>query len=475
MTTSGAPASRRLRKRAWNAVVAAYGALTLLLLLGFDRDLVGVGALFIAANLCLSGAFVWLVRVQPLQPFHVLMYFMFVAAYVAKGVLQVFTGLNTPFTVLTIRTMVGPEDYQQAVLMVTVGHALLVAVLVAASRMGRYAPFVPHGRYLSNASINSVSLGLLAWVLISSAVMYAYGVAVMGTEGVSLPYKMSAVLFYSRLIVVPMALLYFIEKAVATGDAPLLKRSLALFAVLAVSEVLVRATKSPPFIMVLQVAFLLSLVAQGGARLGERTRRDLIRTLMVVLAVGLAAWPLMEVYRTGMVGRLPAEILAAEVGDFLSARHRGLLVSSLEGVFNRLVGFLEFLGLVATPEFRHELGTVVEYGDIATYYTRHYLGYSIVGHSSSPSMMGAALILGGRSYWSLIFLAYLAALLFLWQLSGRLRLMAVPVRCFLAAEAANVVIAGTLDGSALRLAMVFAVGTALEVVARTAGREGVGA
>jgi hypothetical protein len=142
-----------------------------------------------------------------------------------------------------------------------------------------------------------------------------------------------------------------------------------------------------------------------------------------------------------------------EVTTSMDARGGGIFIAFLN-LFHRLLGFTQMAGIVSDNNIYHNLSTIFSYPSLANYYTEYYLGYNTIGHSSSPSLLGAAIILGGHSFWFIIIILYVIVMFIMWMVSPKLKYFEIPFKCFLGYESFNTIIAGTLDSSFYRISLV---------------------
>ena len=161
------------------------------------------------------------------------------------------------------------------------------------------------------------------------------------------------------------------------------------------------------------------------------------------------AWPLMQNYREIVV-----------VGDAAKAFNWNLIdIISIgaQGFFNRLLGFLNFAGLVADRNIVHDVSTISSYDSIGRYYTISYLGYVQPNHLSSPSLLGAFYIYS-KELWLLYLAAFVSVLALIWRSASSFKALSIPVRCILAIEIFNVIMAGTYDQFFLHIVLIFICG-----------------
>lgn len=439
--------------------LAIYAFLFVMVLLNFDGAVFWNGLEFLVMNLAVTTALFCLFRFQADWPLYLLMYSVYFLVYVVKAIMQYVSGLNTAYSLISIKVTLTNEAYSKSLEVVSAGHLVIAAFIVTLSLLsgGRAAPG-PTTRYMKAANVNRVRLILFLWVAVSSLIMYKYGVAVMGTESVSLPYKMSGIFFYSRTVLLPLLLLYFFEKHLTEGDRKGFNRTLGLFFVLAISEMLVRASKSPLFILILQLGFLYSLLLARGTKIGIKIKK---RYFAALFLLALILWPLVEVYRTMVVSDAISATVVAEAADYTQGQNYVLF--ALERLFLRIQGFMQLSGLVANPDATATFSSVFEYGSISKYYTQAYLGLSQEGHASSPSLLGMLLLLWGN-FWHVGLVFYLACVALAWWIAGRFPHFSMPVKAILGYEIFNSFVAGTVDSAFYSLLLVFGVAGALEIL-----------
>jgi hypothetical protein len=183
--------------------------------------------------------------------------------------------------------------------------------------------------------------------------------------------------------------------------------------------------------------------------------------------LALFLFPIIDVYRDFAVyGGWGGDIfLAVELYlESPSIEGGNLLTAAPEKLLHRLLGFTQFAGLITDSAYDHSYIGFQNGSDIASYYTREYLGILTPGHSSSPSLLGIFYILGGSAYWSLFLLMYLVFVLVLWRFTESLPNFEYVAKCLVAYEVFNTIIAGTVDASLIRLALSLVVVFFLELL-----------
>lgn len=460
-----APAAS-VRRAAFHYNALCYSTLLVLVLVYFDEPTKLHGVAFVLLNFVIGAVFFLVDRFGADRLIYYLIYAVYSLVYIIKGIVINVIGLNTAYVYTTIKTHIGPEEYIGALNVVTIGHIFIVGLLYAVSYLPRNERRdLYKKKYLSGGAVNLTLSLLLAWIVATSVIMYSYGVAVMGTEGVSLPYKLSGVFFYTRTLIVPLLLLYILEKSIVRQDRTLFKRTVLIFLVLVVAEVLVRASKGPLFHMTLYLGSLLYLLSFRGIYVGRLISGKHILTLFIA---AMLTFPLIEIYRAVVVSTsFDTASYALEYADYLSSsahQDKNFLVLAIERLFHRLVGFTQMAGFMAYGNLPDDPFKFLEYGSLAQYYTEEILGYHIIGHSSSPSLLGASIMLGGMLMWPVVFSLYIFLMILIWRYSTNLKNLEVAIKCLLAYEIFNTIIAGTIDSSLYRMVIVFSFAMIFELI-----------
>ena len=443
----------QIRGKALRFVALGYFVLLTLILIYFDNDTFLPSILFLLINFYIAIAFFNIERSGSDKLLFYLIYSVYSLGYVFKAIVLNAADRNSHYVYNTIKVVINPNDYVDALNVVTIGHILLVCLLFVASILHhrRFTDLTIKG-YISNNTINIILLFIFIWISLSSVIMFSYGVALMGAESVSLPYKLSGIFFYSRTLIIPILLLYFLEKSMVRGDRPLFNKSVMIYFFLAASEVLVRASKGP----LLQIVLLVVVLSYQLLMRGVDTRRFISKKhLFVVFVVAIAAFPLITIYRSVVVGvdfeTAQFALVISDLMDASSTNGSSYLTEAIVHFFHRLVGFTQMAGILAMKHTTVNFVDFFEYGSIAKYYTKGILGHHMANHSSSPSLIGAALFLGGKAWWPVVFLSYLSFMIVVWRYSSRIVNLEVVVKCQLAYEVFNTIIAGTIDSSFYRI------------------------
>lgn len=374
--------------------------------------------------------------------FFQLIYGSFFLVYILKAIVQYFAGLDSKYVVVTIRTAIDLDSYLIAFFYVTIAHLVLIFCMITLKLFHKSKQFLPgcdySGLQLNSRLIDSLLIFILLYTVTTAAIMFSFGVAVMGSDGVSLPFKLSGIFYYSRTIVIPLLLLYLLQLAIAVKDKRHFRNIFIVFILLSLSEIFVRATKAPLFNLIIYLVVLYSVF------LSTSNSKVIINKLYLslLILVTIMMWPLIEVYREVIVlGNSPLALLSSDFSEFSD---QNVFIYSIQRLFQRMLGFLQFAGLVTDEFYVHNLSSIFDSGSIAKYYTQDYLNYKQLGHLSSPSLLGSAIILTGN-FWPLLFVVFILISYVIWQLTLYFRPIAIPIKCILSVTIFNTMMAGNLD------------------------------
>lgn len=447
----------RIRKTAFRIFSLSYFLLLLLVVIYFESNVILDSILFIIVNYSITVVFIKFEQLSSDKLFFYLIYSVYFIGYIFKGVILNVGELNSHYIYSTIRVVITPNDYVSALDIVTIGHIILLCLFFFTSILpSSQFKSLEKKKYISNNRINLILIFILIWILFSSIIMRSFGVAVMGAEGVSLPYKLSGIFFYSRTLIIPILLLYFLEKSVVRRDKALFNKTMILYLFLVVSEIIIRASKEPLLNMVLFMSILFYLLLMHSIDTQKFINK---KKVIITFVVAVSAFPIISAYRSVLVNadfEISQYIVA--MGEFLSntsINENSYITEAIVHFFHRLIGFTQMTGIISMQHVDAHYMDVFEYGSIANYYTKEILGYHIDGHASSPSLIGAALILGGETWWLVPFLLYLSFMIVVWRFSNRFVSLGLAVKCLLGYEVFNTMIAGTFDASLYRMTIVF--------------------
>jgi len=275
---------------------------------------------------------------------------------------------------------------------------------------------------------------------------------------------MSGVLFYSRTLIIPMLLLYIVEKSIVKQNRKLFIYALLVFSILALSEIIVRASKEPFLNLALFLVICYSLLHLRNINAAQVINKKIILSIFIA---ALIVFPLMEIYRAVMFTQAEFGVFFMALGDSMAGtqhQDRNFIVLALKMLLDRLLGFTQMAGLIADSNFHHDYSVIFSYDSLGKYYTEYYLGYRMEGHLSSPSLLGASIILGGLWFWYLFFGIYIAFMNAIWRISSRLSNLEIPLKCLLGYELFNTTMAGTIDASLFRMVLFFGSALIIEFI-----------
>jgi hypothetical protein len=389
------------------------------------------------------------------RPWFYLIYTIYTFIYIVKGIIIYLIGLNTDYSFSTIRTIISQTAYVDSFIVITIGNILLITLALG------FSYFTKNKRRIRNINILPkrkamflVLILVLIWVGLSSIIMYKYKVAIMGTIGVSLPYKLSGIFFYSRTIILPIILLYIIEKATIMFDRKLFTWAMIIYLVLSLSEIIIRASKAP----LLQLIFFIVMVVIFLRFQGINTKIIISKKLIIIGSfLSLISFPIIQVYRKIIVtGIGTSSIMSLIIQNTVEPANQSyfFFINAIGRLFDRLVGFIQLAGIVNNKMFTHDYNTIMSYTSIARYYTEHYLDYHMAGHLSSPSILGALIIIFG-SLWPILFVLYFMFMTILWKLSSLFIHLSIPIQALLLYETFNTIMGGSIDTSLFRILIMF--------------------
>ncbi|BDU38866.1 hypothetical protein [Vibrio nigripulchritudo] len=412
--------------------------------------------IFILSNSAITFFVLLKVDVKKESLFFIIAYFSFFFIYVLKAIVIPATGLNSKYVYTTIRVFIDEHAYVQSLWVILAAHFILVLLLSLYSYVNEQNVSFHVKSYIANGLATSLCYFSAVLISVSAIVMQHYGVAVMGSEGVSLPYGLSGLLYYGRTIFIPIILIYILELSICKKNKKIFRLAVAVFFLLAISEIIVRASKSPLLNLALYL-FVLYLILYFR---GIDTSHTLSRKFIIwVFILSVAMFPIVTIYRIVLFDTSYVTSISGELGSSFS--NGGMITSAISSFFHRLLGFTQLAGIVAMGVEVQDFNAFFEYGSVANYYTREVLRLSMSGHASSPSLLGASLLLAGNM-WFVLVVIYYFLLMLIWSLSSKLKHFEVSLKCFLAFEILNSTMAGTVDDSIYRLTLVCAFLTIIE-------------
>lgn len=140
--------------------------------------------------------------------------------------------------------------------------------------------------------VTKLSLILLVpLMLVLSYVSHKYHIGEMGAaSGEALPFRLKGVVFYARIVFIPLLILLLIYSAERSGHAVISRLGILLLMAHGVIDMLLRGSRSS---MLLSMLLLIFLVVAGGIRL--RRNEKILIGITIMLAVIMV--PIMTAYR----------------------------------------------------------------------------------------------------------------------------------------------------------------------------------
>lgn len=411
-------------------------------------------SLYLLFNLIITCLYFSICNKSKSYMFNLAIYIPFLVIYVFKGYFQYFIGLDTFIVEISIKKIIDIKSYFQSLQMVFFAHLILVITLLFFNKLERSNESI----YYKKLKINYwlIILFINLFIIITSVIMYLFDLFVMGKEAVALPFQLTGIIFYTRVIVIPLILLYLLEMFLLVGNKKLILVIFGTFLFLSLTEVFLRASKSPFFILIIYIVSLIHLIKSDGFNIKYKISNTHIFVLFI-LSLGL--WPIIEVYRLNLITSIDLDYSSIIFENSVPFLDLFLMF------YDRLLGFLQFAGLVADNNFSHDYNNIFAFENIGEYYTKYYLGYMQESHLSSPSLLGVTVILGDRFWW--IFLIFFLILFYLiWMFSSFFTAFKNPIRVILTYQLINSLMAGTVDNLVSFMIMVFLVSCLLTIILR---------
>lgn len=411
--------------------------------------------IYIISNFLLTYTFFKLINKNKICVFSLSTYLIFILVYVIKGVLQSFIGLDTFWVMISINTVISVDAYVNTLVNVVLAHFVFVACLSVFSYF-----FTTSSNYQSDEISSVITKKFVLFfvfmlIFLTSYLMSYFELAVMGKDAVNLPFHLTGIIFYSRDLVIPLILLYLLESALKNNNKFEVKLIILIYIVLVFSDIYLRASKSPLFIFILYLFSLYYLISSERSNLDIKVNK---LTIISMFILGIILWPIIELYRSALASGHNINISALESVSKSSNFFEIILM-----FFDRLLGFLQFSGLISDVNFQHQMSLVFQYENIGQYYTKHYLGFMQDGHLSSPSLLGTLYILSSTYWWAVLSI-YLLITKIIWVISGYYRRMKNPLRVLLIFLIINTVMAGTVDNALDRIVFIFIFAGLIEVL-----------
>jgi hypothetical protein len=330
----------------------------------------------------------------------------------------------------------------------------LVAVLVLTRRADApafwQAPPVDAAR--ARILIARVWGALLLAQIVTGWLQYTYSLAIMGTETVTLPFHLAAVIVYSRIVVIPYLLLVLYDLACRGGLRHWPVVLVATLALHGLAQSVLMSSRAMVLYFLLPVFFHM-LLGRG------LTWRWLgaAATFLVLLATVHPLLTSLRLIRMEEEDRHDLSTALArsfEQYDAPTAVESGLLALAF-----RFTGFDGLLTAMHDGDHDPDLGRAAgllfdPHRSFSQIYTQDIAGYGDIDiHTSAPGLLGAFHVLGGYPGMVLGVTVWTVALVLLWRARWLARLITAPAaRSALAFWVLYYTESGSLDMIPARLA-----------------------
>ena len=318
--------------------------------------------------------------------------------------------------------------------------------------------------HYSSVYFRNLAMGIVLLSLVSGSIMAYFGLSTMSGETVVLPYRISGMIFFMRVTVIPGLIIF----GVLIADTNERKKYFVLFLTLLVihglSDMLMRGSRG----------FLLQIVLMSSMLFVLAGTLNVVRVRVLAWTVGFTILiiPIMGVFRDirgwGGEAIIPAmgqaiAIIGSDLGSLFSS-----LIDVAAFLLIRFTGAVSFLQIIGRdPDFVfHRLSeptfSVSEYMtyDVMEWPVEQAMGYA-------PSTFGYFYLLGGIPALVIGLFVFVISTMFIWSLLCRMRLRVRPVvlAIFLSWGFVNFA-DGTLDGFVFRLSLTFMAMAVCEMVSR---------
>lgn len=269
----------------------------------------------------------------------------------------------------------------------------------------------------------------LILIPVTTVTMYIAGIAVMGVEGPSLPFRLAGMVFYTRSVFIPAMLLLQIW---CSQQARLPKKivvGVMLLVVFGLSDMLLRSSRGGLLTVLFSLGMLFLL---SGYRLSKRHLLFFASGLMFVAFL----YPIVSDYRqlrvynpSGDIRILFADAANAysgELGAFFD-----IFASGINALLMRITGvdmLIVYNGLGIQP-----LGDAAWYvfaspPGMGGYVTVDVFGFSPNATTAvAPALVGWFYLIGGNAFTVIGMVAFTFIIYVLWRMLIRLRLQSLPV------------------------------------------------
>ena len=439
------------RKIIMNYLIYLYLFLIFIVFIFFDSSMYVKMLLYLCVNCIISlCSFKFINYRNKYWIFFIILSLVFFFVYIFKSIILYTLGFDTLYLLSTIKTVLSMDDYIVGLKVVTVSHLTMSCFCIFVSNLFLVLPYKKLIKnYVTDITLNRLLNLVFLWIIFSSFLMYYAGVGLMGSEGKSLPFKLSGVLFYSRTIILPLFFLYVIEKAIVLGRKFLFKKVMLLYLLLALSEIIVRASKAPLLHLTLLISLLFIILIVNGEKIKLKLNR---RNILLLIFSSVVFFPIIEIYRDMAVFGFSTNFLIDSINQ---AYNQSIFLLASEKFFHRLIGFTQLAGIISLDLHNQSLEFIASFGNIAKYYTKHILDIYTLGHLSSPSLLGTTVLLAGSKFYPVVLIFYFIYMFFIFVLTYKFKYFKYPVMSILGYELFNTIMSGTIVLSLFRIFLLF--------------------
>jgi hypothetical protein len=227
-------------------------------------------------------------------------------------------------------------------------------------------------------------------IVITNIVMFYTKSGTMGSESVYLPYKLSGIIYYLRILVIPAILLHIITNENELSNLSFSKYATFCLIFLGISEVLLRASRGALLNIVVLLFFTKILK--------NRFSKKHVIFCVVFGIITALCWPIISYYREYRIyadGHGQALQLAVE--HSLKIHPINYLSFGAISMFNRIAGIEHLLGIIAL-DFR-VAGSEIFMPGVTMLYTWNVWGFDqTAAHGSATGILGWFYAAGGSLF-----------------------------------------------------------------------------
>lgn len=299
-------------------------------------------------------------------------------------------------------------------------------------------------------AVSSISMWIvLILIPITTFIMFATGIAVMGVEGVSLPFRFAGIVFFTRSVFIPTMLLLLIWSSHLAGLHRRKIVGVVILIVFGLSDMLLRSSRGALVILLLSMVFLF-LISQGRVRI-----RYVLPFAVGLLSVSLLH-PIISEYRNLRIGSGSFDVL-----ELLVNAQRNVIGGELSAIWDtlkmgvgailfRLTGIdllIVFNDLGAQPLTGNAWSVLTSPRGLAGYVTEDIFG--IPPHhinAVAAGFIGWFYLIGGNPFVVAGIAGFTSLVYILWGWLKRLRLKCLPVaQVMFLTLLLTITVEGTLD------------------------------